>query len=496
MSMTRPEGAWPRRAAERAGTGQGDADGTAALAEFMDLLDEPPTRRIDSSSPLPVTHPHRRPDAPGPTDLSGSTSLNDPTGDGHITSLTDRPCPTAPAGPGVPGGATAPSARPLGGAVYQPAARRAARPAPALGDSPAPGPATGPFLGPASSGRHPGSSRAPGGGPRGSGRGVAAGGGRVGPVSPAAGWDPFGVDLLTDPRSPRAVRQAARDAAGGFRHTPGCRAAGGRPAFGAAEEHLAPTSAARPALLPADDPATGGQWTAEGAELALAAVDWSCDILALPLRWGVETLDILRRRRVEGPVLFDPGAAALLFLVPAGALDGRLAREGASCRHGHPDGTGAGTGGGQAPAGAGGRCAAGDMSTFLWGLCAHPSRPTLPLVRISWQRPGRCDCGGVSPRRGAARPSHRPAEADAPAEEAPGGLRPAGAGGAGGPGASPGGPTGQVGTSGHVGTAGRGGLWLVPPRRDRPLADPAALREALELADLTLTASSDGYPTG
>ncbi|TDU06538.1 hypothetical protein EDD99_5099 [Streptomyces sp. 846.5] len=47
----------------------------------------------------------------------------------------------------------------------------------------------------------------------------------------------------------------------------------------------------------------------------------SCDLVRVPERQGLETVDILRLRGACGPVLLEDADATLSFLVPAGAVD-------------------------------------------------------------------------------------------------------------------------------------------------------------------------------
>ncbi|WP_052433418.1 hypothetical protein [Streptacidiphilus carbonis] len=47
----------------------------------------------------------------------------------------------------------------------------------------------------------------------------------------------------------------------------------------------------------------------------------SCDLVTVPERQGLETVDILRLRGACGPVLHEDADATLSFLVPAGAVD-------------------------------------------------------------------------------------------------------------------------------------------------------------------------------
>ncbi|MFJ6215353.1 hypothetical protein ACIQGZ_18775 [Streptomyces sp. NPDC092296] len=57
------------------------------------------------------------------------------------------------------------------------------------------------------------------------------------------------------------------------------------------------------------------------------------DTVAVPLRHGLETVDILRLRGACGAVLGDAGGTRLLFLVPSGTAD-RWHLPGSSCTHG------------------------------------------------------------------------------------------------------------------------------------------------------------------
>ncbi|PJE94107.1 hypothetical protein CUT44_27785 [Streptomyces carminius] len=47
-----------------------------------------------------------------------------------------------------------------------------------------------------------------------------------------------------------------------------------------------------------------------------------CDLVTVPARQGLETVDILRLRRSVGPVLHDRADDTLGFLVPPGTADG------------------------------------------------------------------------------------------------------------------------------------------------------------------------------
>jgi hypothetical protein len=46
-----------------------------------------------------------------------------------------------------------------------------------------------------------------------------------------------------------------------------------------------------------------------------------CEVVTVPERQGLETVDILRLRGACGPVLHEGGEATLSFLVPVGAAD-------------------------------------------------------------------------------------------------------------------------------------------------------------------------------
>ncbi|AXI81304.1 hypothetical protein C7M71_009685 [Peterkaempfera bronchialis] len=65
------------------------------------------------------------------------------------------------------------------------------------------------------------------------------------------------------------------------------------------------------------------------------------DTVAVPLRHGLETVDILRLRGICGAVLSDGGGTRLLFLVPAGTA-ARWHLPGSSCTPGAAAGPDAG----------------------------------------------------------------------------------------------------------------------------------------------------------
>ncbi len=62
-----------------------------------------------------------------------------------------------------------------------------------------------------------------------------------------------------------------------------------------------------------------------------------CEVVTVPERQGLETVDILRLRGACGPVLHEDGEATLSFLVPVGAADTWHLPGGAGVRTPPPD---------------------------------------------------------------------------------------------------------------------------------------------------------------
>jgi hypothetical protein len=62
----------------------------------------------------------------------------------------------------------------------------------------------------------------------------------------------------------------------------------------------------------------------------------SCDLVKVPERQGLETVDILRLRGGCGPVLHEDADSTLSFVVPMGALD-VWHLPGVSCTHAPPE---------------------------------------------------------------------------------------------------------------------------------------------------------------
>jgi hypothetical protein len=58
-----------------------------------------------------------------------------------------------------------------------------------------------------------------------------------------------------------------------------------------------------------------------GVRSAVGGGTPSCDVVTVPERQGLETVDILRLRGACGPVLHEDADATLSFLVPIGAAD-------------------------------------------------------------------------------------------------------------------------------------------------------------------------------
>ncbi|GAA1977600.1 hypothetical protein [Kitasatospora viridis] len=81
-------------------------------------------------------------------------------------------------------------------------------------------------------------------------------------------------------------------------------------------------------------PAAGGGSAAEGRSLSGRSTAWArgCDTVTVPLRHGLETVDILRLRRACGSVVQGP-AGTVAFLVPAGTAE-RWQLVGTSCTPG------------------------------------------------------------------------------------------------------------------------------------------------------------------
>ncbi|MGX2997053.1 hypothetical protein JNUCC64_22790 [Streptomyces sp. JNUCC 64] len=85
---------------------------------------------------------------------------------------------------------------------------------------------------------------------------------------------------------------------------------------------VAPEGAAdQPGGEPSRPPGAGGERVAHPPERS--AVD-GCDLVTVPVRQGLEAVDILRRGAVGavGPVLHDDSRHTLCFLVPPGTADG------------------------------------------------------------------------------------------------------------------------------------------------------------------------------
>jgi hypothetical protein len=58
-----------------------------------------------------------------------------------------------------------------------------------------------------------------------------------------------------------------------------------------------------------------------GVRSAVGGATPPCDVVTVPERQGLETVDILRLRGACGPVLHEDADATLSFLVPIGAAD-------------------------------------------------------------------------------------------------------------------------------------------------------------------------------
>ncbi|PYC83493.1 hypothetical protein C7C46_09085 [Streptomyces tateyamensis] len=94
----------------------------------------------------------------------------------------------------------------------------------------------------------------------------------------------------------------------------------------------APPATARPAGR-AGGPSTGRTDSPGGGRAAGRARPQPCDTVTVPLRYGLETVDILRLRRACGSVLQGAAGTSVDFLVPAGTAE-RWHLPGTSCTPG------------------------------------------------------------------------------------------------------------------------------------------------------------------